>query len=68
VCECERDRCCHVNGVGRCKVEYPPEKDWPEGSMCACQKFIRDDDNDGGEDQPEPVDPEVVELNRLSKL
>jgi len=36
---------------------------------CACQVFILDDDNDdGGDDMPDvPVDPEVVELEKMMK-
>lgn len=65
VCECEHDRCCHVNGRGKCQVCYPPDKEWPTGAQCACQIFILDRDNDDGDEAPDPIDPEVAELNKL---
>ena len=66
MCECEHERCCHDHGKGRCRVSYPPDKEWPEGAECACQIFILDRDSGDGEGTPStPVDPEVAELERM---
>jgi hypothetical protein len=68
-CECDHMRCVHVGGTGRCTVGYPPDKEWPEGALCACQVFILDDDDDSDDDTPEapPDDPDVAELERMLK-
>lgn len=68
-CECDHERCMHYGGKGKCTVGYPPDAEWPNGATCACMIFILDKDN-GGDDEPrpEPADPEVTELKRISGL
>lgn len=67
ICECDHERCYHVKGKGECTVGWPDDG-FEKGFKCACEIYIRDDDSGGGEDSPEPTDPAVEELERLSKL
>lgn len=64
-CECGHDRCSHVDGKGKCCAGFPADKEWPDGADCACQIFIRDDD-DGPDGAPEAPSP--TELEKLYKL
>lgn len=61
-CECTHERCAHVGGKGRCAAAFPADAEWPKGAVCACQMFIRDDDNNGEND---PETPSPKELERL---
>jgi hypothetical protein len=63
ICECGHIRCLHVGGKGKCAKSYPPSDKWPTGAICACQMFIKNNDDDDGEDEPETPSPE--ELERL---
>lgn len=65
ICECGCNRSTHVNGKGKCCAEYPPDSEWPNGARCACQVYIRDEDNDGGD---EPEVPSPSELERIFQL
>jgi len=72
-CECGHSRCCHIDGKGACRVaicrdddDKPlPQSEW---AICACQIYIRDDDDDSGDGPDTPIDPEVAELERINKL
>lgn len=64
-CECEHERCCHEKGKGKCHASFPPDKEWPYGSGCACQVFILDDDDDAG---PLPETPTPSELEKIYQL
>ncbi len=71
ICECDHKRCSHVDGKGRCTVAFPPGPEFPNAAylICACQIFILDEDDNGGSDSvPPPVDPELAELKRMSRL
>lgn len=61
-CECGHARCNHIGGNGKCMATEP---EWEAGDVCACQLYIRDDDADDGDAEPEPTDPEVAELEKL---
>lgn len=72
-CECGYPRCCHRNGMGGCCAafcrndagEILPKNQW---GTCACQIFILDDEDDDDDSEPDPVDPEVKELERMKDL
>lgn len=62
-CECDHERCCHVKGRGKCKAEYPPDKETPYWTGCTCQVYIPDSNSDGDPD-PTPTPSELEELYR----
>ncbi len=62
-CECTHIRSAHEKGKDACHAWHPPTDDFPSGGKCACQVFIRDDD-DGGDD-PDPEIPSPSELETL---
>jgi hypothetical protein len=59
-CECDHERCCHIDGKGKCKAEFPPDKEWPRGAYCACEIFILDKDN-GSDGTPQTPSPSELE-------
>lgn len=61
-CECEHARCSHVGGKGECKGQWPPDEEAKEWTDCACQIFIRDDDDSDGD---EPVVPTPEEMEKM---
>lgn len=66
-CECAHDRCCHIDGKGKCKVAiHGVCAEWPTGTQCACQIYIFDPDNNDDDDDPEDQQtPGPLELERL---
>ncbi len=75
ICECDHERCNHVDGRGKCQVDVTdetpkelldrfPSQTW----TCACQIYIPD--KDGGDDNPPetPIEPEIVELKKLAGM
>ncbi len=75
ICECDHERCHHVGGKGKCRVDVTEETpkelrdQFPQMCWtCACQIFILDED--GGSDKPPetPIDPEIVELKKLAGM
>lgn len=60
-CECGHSRCYHKKGKGECMAGFPPDAETPYWTDCGCQVFILDDDDDGGEDEPETPSPEELE-------
>lgn len=66
-CECGHGRSVHVRGKGRCREEFPPDQEWPDGAACACQIYIPDDDDQGG-DEDDGKTPSPDELKKLLSL
>lgn len=64
-CQCSHERCFHKDGIGECVVTYPPNEEYLYGAYCPCTIFVLDDDSDGNEEPPIPVDPELEELKKL---
>ena len=63
LCECTHNRSSHENGKGKC---HATEDDWPDGSSCACQIYIRAEDDNDGDVQPET--PSLSELEKMYQL
>lgn len=62
-CECEHLRCTHFNGNGPCSMKWPKSAKWPNGSMCACQKYIpKNNDNGDNWEMPTPSPEELEKL------
>jgi hypothetical protein len=65
-CQCSHDRCHHIDGKGKCRVEYPPCEDHPkEWISCACQVYIRDDRNGGEQVDPTPSPADLEKIYQL---
>jgi hypothetical protein len=64
ICECGHLRCTHIAGKGACTIHWPPNKEWPDGSMCACRVFIPKKNNPP-DPQPESPSPSVDELEKM---
>ena len=73
ICECGHIRSGHYAGKGHCCAQFPANKDWPHGSVCACQIYIPKWD-EGGDPPPRPdpdpgvEDSELEELRRMAQL
>lgn len=61
VCMCRHSRNGHVKGKYSCKVQNPPDQEFHYWSDCACQIYIKDED-EGGEDTPTPSPDELERM------
>ena len=65
MCQCGHQRCSHVEGRRECKVQFTPAENGGLGwTRCACQTYIRDRDDNGGEPSGDPT-PSPQELEKM---
>lgn len=65
-CECGHSRSAHKKGKFRCMADFPPCDEHPEvWADCACQIYIRDEDDDDDGSPGDAGTPSPGELEEL---